>query len=107
MFFFLRDNVSPIIIYHKWRKCIIIYFLSFGCTDKCTGNGIITITYYSLIVVFAVATVFDIVHVVAGFLAEQAGSLGAGDMEALLTPGPVAGHAGPRGGLGLATLLLA
>ncbi len=41
-------------------------------------------THNSLVVVPAVAAVLHVVHVVAGLFAEQTGTLGAGDVEALL-----------------------
>jgi hypothetical protein len=44
-----------------------------------------TLTYDSLIVVLAVAAVSDVVHVVAGFLAQKAGGLSASHMKCLFT----------------------
>ena len=44
-----------------------------------------SVTHDSLVVIFTVAAVFDVVHVVARFLAQEAGALGAGHVEALLT----------------------
>ena len=56
--------------------------------------------------VLAVTAVSDIVHVVAGFLAEQPGALGAGHMEGLLAPSAVTRHAGAGWGPALTPLLL-
>ena len=50
-------------------------------------------TYDSLVVIFAVSAVFDIVHVIARLLAEEPGALSARDVEALLASGSVALHA--------------
>jgi len=65
------------------------------------------LAYDFLVVVLAVAAVLDVVHVVAGLLAEQAGRLRARHVEALLAAWPVALHARAQGGSSLAPLLFA
>ena len=64
-------------------------------------------THESLVVVLAVATVLDVIHVVPRLLAEQSRALCARHVKALLAAGLVALHAGAGGGAVLATVRLA
>ena len=57
--------------------------------------------------IFTVAAVSDVVHVVAGLLAEQASALSTRHMESLFTSGTIARHARTSRGAALTALLLA
>ena len=70
-------------------------------------NGICLNTHNSLVMIFTIATIFDIVHVISSFFAQQPGSLCAGDVEALFATGFVALHACSRGGSAFPALLFA
>ena len=77
------------------------------CPRKCSNAIEAEATYDSLVMVVAVATILHVVHVVSRLLTEQAGALGARDMEALVASLPVALHAGTSGSLRFTALLLA
>ena len=73
---------------------------TYGCLPRRT-------TYNFLVVVVAVSAVLDVVLVVAGLLAQQAGQLRTRHMEARFTALPVAVHASSRRRLARAAVVLA